>query len=394
MIAWLTANRKRISECLFYMALTVELLLMILEKSEISFHYESYVFRVTFLLTFLAVLVMKHDKKEWLVIAFIWAVAALSYYFSGKNDMLRVVTLLMATRDIDLKKAMKYVFYMCLAGFLVIAVLSCTGLLGDVVRVDDYGRGIANEVRYVFGFGHPNTLFSSFFVLILMWFWIYGRNAGIIPYLVAIVTSVIITFLTRSRTSAVVLIVTVVLAVLLRLFKGLAKSKVIYILEILVSPVFCIFTAIMAAGLSGRMYAEENFISIGKLYWKIESLLNYRMSSVYYEAANRDATLYKWKLFSAHGTDSFFDMGWVRLFYWYGIIPVALLVIALLAVIYVCYKKQDIWAVLVIFSISVYTIVEATFVTRYLGRDFFLLIAGVYLGYLFKEKEVSDVGTA
>ena len=230
-------NRKKIVDGLFYIALTIELVLMIVEKSEISFSYESYVFRVTFLLTLLAVLFMKHDKKEWIFIAAVWAVSAVSYYICGKNDMLRVVTLMMAARDIDLKKAMKYIFYVCLAGFTLIALLACAGVMGDMILVFDYGRGVGEEARYVFGFGHPNTLFSSVFALILMWIWIYGRNAGVLPYFVMIVSSVIITVLTRSRTSALILAATIVLAIVFRLFPKLAEIKVMYILETLVSPV-------------------------------------------------------------------------------------------------------------------------------------------------------------
>ncbi|WP_022765792.1 hypothetical protein [Butyrivibrio sp. XPD2006] len=394
MITWLAANRKRISEYLFYIAFTIEVLIMILEKSEIPFHMESYVFRVTFLLTFLAVLVMKHDRKEWAAIVLLWAVAALSYYISGKNDILRLVTLLVAARDIDLKKAMKYCFYVCLIGFLLIALLASVGVLGDVSLTQDFGRSVGVETRYVFGFGHPNTLFSSFFALILMWIWIYGRKAGVIPYCVAAIASVLIMWLTKSRTSALILVMTLVLAVVFRCFKKLSEVKALYILETLVSPVFCIVSAIIVAGLSGHVYAGDKFFDIGDLYWKIEEKINYRMSAVYYEAANRDAVLSKWKLFSGHGTDSYFDMGWVRLFYWYGIIPTLLIVIALLAIIYVCRKKKDIWTMLIIFSVSVYTIVEATFVTRYLGRDFFLLIAGSYLGYYFLNKGETDVRSA
>ncbi len=385
-------NRKKAVDVLFYIALSIELVLMIVEKSEISFSLESYVFRVTFLLTFLAVLLMKHDKKEWIFIAAIWAVSAVSYYKCGKNDMLRVVTLMMAARDIDLKKAMKYSFYVCLVGFTVIALMACGGVLGDLTLSFDYGRGVGEETRYVFGFGHPNTLFSSVFVLLLMWIWIYGRTAGVLPYLVLIVSSVIITYLTKSRTSALILAATIVLAIVFRLFPKLSELKVMYILETIVSPVFCIVLAILAAGWTGAMYAGDKFWNLGDFYWKVESIFNYRMSPIYYESANRDGVLSKWKLFSAHGTDSYFDMGWVRLFYWYGIIPVVILVIALLAVIYVCYKKKDIWTMVIIFALSVYTIVEATFVTRYIGRDFFLLIAGVYLGYYFKNKGELDVG--
>jgi low affinity Fe/Cu permease len=79
-------------------------------------------------------------------------------------------------------------------------------------------------------------------------------------------------------------------------------------------------------------------------------------------------------------------MGWVRLFYWYGIIPTALIAVAILLLIYICYKKRDPWTLLIILSVSVYTIIEATFVSRYIGRAFYLMIAGVYFGYLFKGK--------
>ena len=185
-------NRKKAVNVLFYIALTIELVLMIVEKSEISFSMESYVFRGTFLLTFLAVLLMKHDRREWIFIAAIWAVSAVSYYICGKNDMLRVITFMMAARDIDLKKAMKYVFYVCIVGFTLIVLLACAGVLGDLILVFDYGRGVGEETRYVFGFGHPNTLFSSAFVLILMWIWIYGKKAGVLPYLVMVIFSVIL----------------------------------------------------------------------------------------------------------------------------------------------------------------------------------------------------------
>ncbi len=390
MITWLAINRKRISEYLFYIAFTIEVLIMILEKSEISFPLESYVFRVTFLLTFFAVLVMKHDKREWIVIGFVWIIAAISYYSSGKNDMLRVVTLMMAARDIDLKKAMKYCFYVCLTGFLLIALLASIGALGNVALTKDFGRQIVNEKRYVFGFGHPNTLFSSVYALILMWIWLYGKKAGFLAYTGVVIGSAISIYLTRSRTGAIVLIMTLIIAIFFRIMPKFGDLTIMYILEIIVSPVLCVLTAILAAWASDYQFNGPSWPT-ESLYWNTEAVLNYRMSSLYYEVKERDAVLSGWKLFSGHGADSYFDMGWVRLFYWYGIIPTILIVMAIIALIYVCYKKRDIWTMVLIFSLSVYTIVEATFVTRYLGRDFFLLIAGSYLGYYFINKGETDV---
>ncbi len=385
MKTWFLENRKRIADVLFYIALTIELVLMLVEKSDLLFSLESYVFRVTFLLTLLAVIIMERDIKEWAVLAAFLVFTFICYRLSGKNDLLRVAVFLAAARDIDLKKAMKYTFYVSVTGFIIIVLLSVVGVMGDVVQVGDFGRGIADERRYVFGFGHPNTLFGCVFAVLLMWLWIYGRKSGILAFLAMSLGSLFIAVLARTRTGLAVIAMTLVVAGAVRIWPVLKEKKLVYLLEILVSPVLCVISAVLAAGYSGMIYTGEG-INLPKHFWEIEELLSYRISSVYYSAPDRGAILTKWKLFAGHGSDGYFDMGWVRLFYWYGIIPAAVIVAMLLVVIWVCWEKKDIWTMVLVMSASVYTIVEATFVTRYIGRDFFLLIAGVYIGSFFRDK--------
>ena len=202
MKTWFLENRKGIADVLFYIALTIELVLMLVEKSEILFSLESYVFRVTFILTLLAVLVMERDIKEWAFLASLLVFTFACYRLSGKNDLLRVVVFMAAARDIDLKKAMKYTFYVSVVGFIIIVLLSVVGVMGDVVQVGDFGRGIPDERRYVFGFGHPNTLFGCIFAVLLMWLWIYGRKSGVLAFLAMSLGSLFIAALARTRLSA------------------------------------------------------------------------------------------------------------------------------------------------------------------------------------------------
>lgn len=54
--------------------------------------------------------------------------------------------------------------------------------------------------------------------------------------------------------------------------------------------------------------------------------------------------LRNWSLFSRPENTKYFDMGYVRLFYWYGIIPGAVYVILYAMLIWQCYKKKIIWA--------------------------------------------------
>ena len=385
MKSWFLDNRKRISNDLFYLALTIELILMIVEKSEIPFSLESFVFRATFLLTALAALLIKRNTKEWISAAAFLGLMACAYVISGKNDLLRVALFLMAARDVDLKKTMKYAFYVCLTGFIAIALLSVTGILGDVLIVGDFGRGIPDEKRYVFGFGHPNTLFGSSYAILMMWLWLYGAKAGILSYIAVSAGSVLIAVITRSRTGLAVVMLTLVLAAAVRLFPKLREKRFVYIISALISPTVCVLLSVLAAGFTGYWYTGKGIPS-PEFYWDIEPLLSYRMSNIYYSSEDRGGVLARWKLFAPRTAEGYFDMGWVRLFYWYGIIPALVIIVLLFIIIYMCCKKKDIWTMVLILSIGIYTVVEATFVTRYIGRDFFLIIAAVYLGEFFGNK--------
>ena len=66
------------------------------------------------------------------------------------------------------------------------------------------------------------------------------------------------------------------------------------------------------------------------------------------------------------------------MFYWYGIIPGAIVVIMLLLHLTECYRKRDGQALMLIASLSIYTIIEAHLVSIYIGRNFLLLIFGAY----------------
>ena len=46
---------------------------------------------------------------------------------------------------------------------------------------------------------------------------------------------------------------------------------------------------------------------------------------------------------------------------------------------------------IVVLSLSIYTVIEATFVSEYLGRNVLLPVLGVYFGALFERKMLTDV---
>ena len=385
-------DRKKIVNMLFYTALTIELFFMVLEKSEISLPFISHVFRVTFLLTLVAVLIMRHDRKEWLIIIAIFAFTFVCYRITGRNELLRFSMFMLAARDINLEKTMKYWFYFCLAGFILIAILALTGVMGDIYVDADFGRGSV-ERRYTLGFGHPNTLCGCVYVILLLWLWLYGKKAAFVSYLAWIIGTIVLYKFSVSRTIILIFMMTIALAMIARFIPVIREKKLVYVLAGLVSPVACVVISVIAAIASKYRWTV---LDNGEVIWqtgnelvaKLDEILNGRIANLYYDSQTHEGAIETWKLFSDRNSDRIFDMGWVRLYYWYGIIPATIIVLLILLLIYLCCKEKDIWTVLLVFSLGVYTVIEATFVSRYIGRNLLIPIAAVYYAERIRKNDV------
>ena len=385
-------NRRKLANRLFYLALMIELILMIIEKSEVYFPYESYVFRITFVITFLAVIITDHENREWALILAVWVFTFACYRLTGRNELLRFATFVMAAKNINLGKTMKVMFWTCCIGFLIIALLSVTGIYGNVALFSDFGRNDDQEpeLRYAFGFGHPNTLWGCVYALMLLWIWIYGSKAKWWHFVIVTIANFGLYKVTVSRTSLMIGLFTVLLAVLVRYIPRLQTRKYAYILTAIITPVMCVVFSIWSACVA---YIPRYFGSTPyqRFVTRLDEFLNNRIHNLYRANNRHSGAIDSWKLFSDHESVEYFDMGWVRLFYWYGIIPTAIICILVIVFIYLCYKRKDAWTLIVVLSLSVYTVIEATFVSEYFGRNVLLPVLGVYFGALFERKMLTDV---
>ena len=72
-------EESRIPWLLFYVGLTIELLVVIIDKSNYTNPIEGYLFRITFLLFAAKLLLTKYDYRAWAVILLLEAVGILFY---------------------------------------------------------------------------------------------------------------------------------------------------------------------------------------------------------------------------------------------------------------------------------------------------------------------------
>ena len=391
-------KKSRLPWFLFYAGLTIELLMVIVDKSNYINPIEGQLFRITFLLFALKLLLTDYTKKEWGVIILLEAVAFLSYRITEANDLIRVVTFVAACKNIPLRQMLKYTFYVTLIGCAAIILLAVTGIYGAVSLTQAYGhesmettiyigKEAAQETRYTLGMGHPNALACMFIMLVVLGVYVWFPQMKWYIYLFIMLLNAGVYALTQSKTGALIVTAYLIGACVLTYCRLLREKAFIYVCGLLVL-VFCLGFSLDAAVCAQRVrdaqwreffywnpMDNDHIVALGR----VDRFLNGRIVSLT-DSENNDGMIQTWSVFSEpNNMNYYFDMGWVKLFYRYGIVPGIIYVIAQIVLLWKLYKRKDACGLLLLATLAVYTVIEAHLISVYLGRNFLLMMLGYYL---------------
>lgn len=354
----------------FWIAIITETLLVLIDKSAYINPYEGILFRLTFCLFCLKILATKYTRKEWLAMIIVGLIAVISYLINDKDEIVRVVALVAACKGIEIKKITKVLFYLTLAGGLVIILLSVFGIYGDSYVIADFGRGPSGspiiECRYTLGMGHPNALQCMMLMTTVLGIYTYCTDMKWWHYLVVGALNIVIYFMTDSNTGMLGCCILIVGYLFFQLFPNAKESKWVYLLGAFVI-VFCVAFSMAGAGI------ENTYETPNSLMHKIDLHLNGRFQTTYRVEAAR---LQNWKLFGASDNTEFFDPAFVRVAYWYGIIPFIMYVIMNLYLVFIAFQKKDYALMVIVATFAVYSVMEAHLISIYILRNYLFLFLG------------------
>lgn len=371
---------ERVGTACFYAGLFIELLILILDKSAWINPLEGQMFRVSFLFFAMKLCLTKYSAKEWAAIIGAGLIAAVCYLVSSKDEAVRVVVCVASMKGLDGKKALKCVFWTTLAGMLVLAALSLSGVLGTVFELyEGYGFK-AGLQRVCLGLGNSNALSIMIWALMTLGIYLYHEKMKLWHYAVLAVLTGITYVATVTRTSLLMMVFTIVLAVCMQYLPKLRKASWVYGGGI-AAVLACLGFSVWAAYVSDWHEFLPGWIV------KIDRILTGRITSIYAFGDGRGARLEKWKLFSDPSYMNYFDMGYVRLFFWYGIIP-GICCMAVLCLLLWNYKKNgDFMGFMLTLSFAVFTTIEAHAVSVYIARNYVLFLLGMYWTGMLGKKE-------
>ncbi len=368
-------NAEKIGAVCFWTGLMLELLIVVVEKSAYTNPLESQLFRLTFLLFCIKIALTKYSKGEWLAILLTGAILFVSYLVNERDEAVRVVAFVAACKGMDVRKVMKAVFWTTLAGCVALMALSVTGIYGAVSVTADYGRG-GMETRYTLGMGHPNALHCMLWLVVVLAVYCNADRMKWYHYAAFFAMDVVLYTFTKSMTGVIVWALFLAAAFAMRYSKTCRENRAAYLFGAAV-VLGCIVFSMMGS------HIENTYETPDSLMHRFDKLLNGRYQSCY---AVEAARLENWKLFASPENTEYFDAGFVRLFYWYGIIPGMLYNGMNFYLLYQGYKKKDAVMLVMIVSFSIYNLMEAHFISEYLLRNYLLVLMGHYWYQPFEGK--------
>lgn len=353
---------------LFYLGLAAEILLVIWDKSSWTDPYMGQICRMTFLLFAVccACSVRKSTMAEDIVFAIGVLIGALSWRFGGRNDLLRIVIFLRAAGTVSVPRAMKVAFVSSVLGCLGLVGLAFAGIQGHLYQTYDYGHGV--ETRWDLGLGHPNSLHCMAAMLLIFGLYLFEKKMKLYLYVLLGVGNVLLYGLTRSNTAFAISMLALTLSLLLHYGKKLAAGNAVYFLGELFlfgGLLFSVFCGIYRP--SGHWLLE-----------KLDHVLTGRISSLW-TTTFHEGTLSTWKWFGQRLNVCYFDLGWLRVVYWYGVIPALVIIGLTFALLEHARKTRDKAAFMLLLCFGLYTVFEAHLVSAYIGRNYALFIAALYL---------------
>lgn len=286
-------------------------------------------------------------KSDWLTHLIFAVIGLMCFKVQGSALVLRFFLILLAGRDQDVKKVVKLFFYGTLITMVVTGILASIGLYGET-SVSQLFRN-ESEVRFCFGFVHPNAFAFFLFRLLVMFFYLYGDSMKWWGYALTIGVYGVFTVLCSSKISMAAGIVAIMMAILARIMKGEKARQVYYLMGLLGITVVICFTYAATAFYSPQY---ENGVAVG--FWENANYVFTGRLHGAYDTIRRVGT----HLFGVDKNVMATEMGFTAGLVSYGSIFMVIYIVSLYVLYYELYKKNDMQGLAMVASGTAYAFAE------------------------------------
>lgn len=287
------------------------------------------------------VAVTHHTVLEYVLIGGLLGICMIVYYNTGEKGLLLYFTMMLGMKSVSLKKVMQWATIILGSAFFVLVFLTSFGFMQDIIYVHDR-RFFGQVVRHSLGYPYPNTLFTTYIVLMVLIMYLLGEQKIGDLIKVSVLMFVGAVFIYLYSCSNTGLIVSVFYLGMNFYFQSKKKVWLVdKLMTILMYPL-CLVISIICP-----------LVVKGDLFWILDKILHNRMNYANYYLTNEPITLFGTRFETPPNDNYMIDSSFLYSFLQIGIIPFILVTALMLWMIvyYVRHEKKIEMAIILSFCL-------------------------------------------
>lgn len=370
------------AENIFIVVSCMELFLGLLRMCQVTLPFSRYALWV-FTLVYAAVAAVRHySRQQRVLFVVLLAFGVLLYYNTGLNKGIRAVFYLYAMKDMDMRKYFKSILVVLVASTLLFAVLSSAGLIGIYMVKDIRNDRGFNGFRYSLGYESCNTLMAVAFLAMVCVF-IEGHE-GQPWYVSAVVTGlyVLMFYLTDSYTGFIVGAAVIAGMVCLRCIRWERWADFVFALFALSFLLMLVISVMAAFQVENGLMSQINRIISGRMTQLTVYPCDVKYALPYVE---------NWRLFGSSRNHNDYDLGYVQIFYYYGIVPAVCYLACVAGAAVKAWRGGRAWQLVLLLGLSLYLFMESLYFSNFVPVDFLLVYSVSVLWGNYGKKEEGKI---
>lgn len=280
------------------------------------------------LLFLLKIAMTRHTFGEYLLIGVLLFISLIVYYNTGEKGLLLYFTMMLGMKNVSLKRVMKWAAAILSISFMVLVFLSVFGLKQDITYLHDRA-GFGQVLRHSLGYPYPNTLFTTYIVLMVLIMYVLGKQTKkqlIVTSTLMFLGAVYIYLYSCSNTGLIVATFYLFANLWLQLRNRLSMVEK---LVLLIAYPGCALLSIVGP-----------LVTSGSLFQIMDKVLHNRWAYSYYYLTTEPVTLFGTRFGETPNDNYMIDSSFLYSFLQIGVIPF-LIVTTLMVGMIVCYVKRD-----------------------------------------------------
>ena len=353
----------------FIVASCIELAMGIVEMCNYEFSKKRSVLWVFLFIYFINMLMNKYVKAEKISCVIVFILGILLYANTGINTGIKASVYVMALKGIDSKKLLKCFLWTLLTMVIVIIIGALFFGYGDIFFWIRKENGRVSKICVCLGFCNPNRLQILIYAILSYFLFLYRKTIRGLGLVIIMIAYFFMAYLTDCKTG---MLLGVFLFMTVLIIGRIQADNLVDILMILFliglgSMMIISFLAVENTEKGFLMNCINEVIS-----GRIDQLGEYT-SKEFYNLPYME----NWCLFSNRNNRNGYDMGYIYIFYYYGIVIAAVYLIFIVSAVEKARRRKDTLGIVLIAGLCIYLFMETGYYSNYLTRDFLLITSAV-----------------